>query len=119
MVCSFRISSKVLTRAPDLSAKEVIEEENEVEVEGEEEKDKEDEEEDEEEEDGSSLTIEVTPGPGEGLSTGRKEKPGESRLEHDSGVPTELIVGWRLDIATSNLNKKNIMDIGDCKTFLL
>lgn len=64
----------------------------------------EDEEDEDDEEDGSSLTIEETPEPGDGLCTGRKEKPRESRLEQDSGVPAELIVpGCRLDIATSNL----------------
>ena len=68
----------------------------------------EDEEEEEEEDDGSSPAIEVPPGPGDGLSTGRNEKPGESRLEQDSGVPVELIVGCRLDIATSNLNKIHV-----------
>lgn len=40
---------------------------------------------------------------GDGLSTGRKEKLGESTLDNDSGVPTELIVpGSGLD-STSNL----------------
>lgn len=68
-------------------------------------------EEDEEDNDGSSPTIDVTTlGPGDGLSTGRKEKPGESRLEQDSGVPAE-IVGCRLDIATSNLIKRKKRDM--------
>lgn len=55
------------------------------------------------------MTVE----PGDGLSTGRKENPEESRLEQDSGVPAELIVEWRLDIATSNLHRKSIMCIND------
>jgi len=42
---------------------------------------------------------------GDGLSTGRKEKLGESALDNDSGVPTELIVpGSGLDSA-SNLQR--------------
>ncbi|KYN28586.1 hypothetical protein ALC57_01978, partial [Trachymyrmex cornetzi] len=42
---------------------------------------------------------------GDGLSTGRKEKLGESALDNDSGVPTELIVpGSGLDRA-SNLRR--------------
>lgn len=82
-------------------------EEEEVEVEEEKVIDDEEDEEEDEEEEGSSLTIEIIPGPEDGLCTGRKEKPGESRLEQDSGVPTELTVpGCRLDIATSNLNQK-------------
>lgn len=45
---------------------------------------------------------------GDGLSTGRKEKLGESALDNDSGVPTELIVpGSGLDSA-SNLQRKII-----------
>lgn len=98
VVSSSRTSSKVLTCTPEPSEEEEVEEEEIIE----------DEEEDEEEDDGSSPTIEVPPGPGDGLSTGRKEKPGESRLEQDSGVPVELIVGCRLDIATSNLNNMYI-----------
>lgn len=78
--------------------------EEEVMEEDEEDEEDEDEDENDEDEDGSSLTIEGAPGPGDGLCTGRKEQPRESRLEQDSGVPTELIVpGCRLDIATSNL----------------
>lgn len=92
-----------MTCTLDPSDEIVVEEE----VMEEDEEDEENEEEDEEEEDGSSLIIEGAPGPGDGLCTGRKEKPGESRLEQDSGVPAELIVpGCRLDIATSNLYQK-------------
>lgn len=94
-------------------------EEDEEEDDEQEEEVEEDEEEDEEEEDGSSLKLEVTARPGDGLSTGRNENPEESRLEQDSGVPAELIVGWRLDIATSNLdvaevNKPEVRFVGGC-----
>lgn len=43
---------------------------------------------------------------GDGLSTGRKEKLGESAPDNDSGVPTELMVpGSGLD-NVSNLRKR-------------
>lgn len=38
---------------------------------------------------GSSVTVSMDR-PGEGLSTGRNVKLGESALDTDSGVPTEL-----------------------------
>lgn len=42
--------------------------------------------------------------PGEGLSTGRNVKPGESALDSDSGVPTELTdPGRGLDVASGLL----------------
>ena len=97
VVSSSRTCSKVLTCAPEPSEEEEVEEEEIIE----------DEEEEEEEDDG------------DGLSTGRNEKPGESRLEQDSGVPVELIVGCRLDIATSNLdaaevNRPEVRFVGGC-----
>ena len=109
VVSSFRTCSKVFTCTPEPSEEEEVEEEEIIE----------DEEEEEEEDEGSSPTIEVPPGPGDGLSTGRNEKPGESRLEQDSGVPVELIVGCRLDIATSNLdaaevNRPEVRFVGGC-----
>ena len=114
VVCSFRTCLKVLTCTPP--PPEPSEEEEEVE----EEEIIEDEEEDDDD-DGSSPTIKVPPtGPGDGLSTGRNEKPGESRLEQDSGVPVELLmVGCRLDIATSNLdaakvNRPEVRFVGGC-----
>lgn len=60
---------------------------------------------------GSSVTGKMGR-PGEGLSTGRNVKPGESALESDSGVPTELRdPGSGLDVA-SNLIKvlKHVME---------
>lgn len=59
-----------------------------------------------------SFNISSLLGPiqtGEGLSTGWKEKLGESALDNDSGVPTELMVPESgLDIV-SNLNVINII----------
>lgn len=52
--------------------------------------------------DRESLSLFGTARTGDGLSTGRKEKLGESALDNDSGVPTELIVpGSGLDSASS------------------
>jgi hypothetical protein len=56
---------------------------------------------------GSSVTGTVWR-PGEGLSTGRNVKPGESALESDSGVPTELKdPGSGLDVASNLITIKN------------
>jgi hypothetical protein len=56
---------------------------------------------------GSSVTGTVWR-PGEGLSTGRNVKPGESALESDSGVPTELKdPGSGLDVVSNLITIKN------------
>lgn len=57
--------------------------------------------------DRESLSLFGPTRTGDGLSTGRKEKLGESALDNDSGVPTELIVpGSGLDNA-SNLQRND------------